>query len=298
MSAAAGYALPKVIRSIRAFTNEDYKWLQDVSPAERALHRRFEELFLNGVGNKVLLYPGKDHVLFPGRFHPDDQVAFESLLRNGKRHAGNTVELAEPDQARSLADGTGSFWCTGSPVSNAVTRGLFQYVPRRVPDGVDFTRRANPTLDLPFEFVLDRGTLTQMGAVQRNEAGKRVYSWSLARKGELAFKPTSVGELKDWLLVSRLPNFYEARPAFGLYSPAIIFSGCHGAATYATRLLLEDIRRMTELYERTRNFEYWQAVFEVSDIALGSHKFSDTPRRIPQYLGEIVALEEVKLNYG
>lgn len=212
--------------------------------------------------------PGQSHPhpRYQGAFHPDDEYVadvFDELVRDvaEDRLTYDTNGIPQSLEGISLI--------SGSPVSNATTRYLFEF------DYVDpndkmagLARVSDPVFETDFEFLLEKDALAKLGISEK--VGKRGISgnWSIAntRSGKLYSSKTKDGRLmSDYLLVTRLPNVFD-KASYERNDALFVFAGTHGIGTKATDILLKDKILLDQLYKRIDGTMYWQALFEIDDV--------------------------------
>jgi hypothetical protein len=143
----------------------------------------------------------------------------------------------------------------GSPTGEGCSRLLFGY--NEPADVVDVLKLADPPVDLPYSWVLDRESI-ETGEVAGRfvEGRKRIVrrpNWKIqsGRRDRRSYVPqvdSREGGLlvDDYLLVTRAPN-YLCAAALGRGHSIINFGGTHGIGTKAIDLLLRDRKVLSEL---------------------------------------------------
>ncbi len=259
------YALFESAVSPDSFTRN----LDDLT-TERA--RLIRDLFSDR-GEKIKIQAGKDHFNYPGQFHPDDQLAMDTLCSYAFALSGShELITGAPD---CLPED--SIVLTGSPVSNYWTRQFLEYVfvdPSNRQLGL--RRVEQPRLSLPFSYALDANTLLAHGVrdVLPVESSRPRPNWAILTPFGL-LEPGGIGHARDFLLVSRLPNLLgrERKKYDDFKNTVTVFAGAHGLGTASVKILLNDLDMLRVLKEKTRELEFWQALIPIEAITMEYHPY-------------------------
>lgn len=212
--------------------------------------------------------PGQSHPhpRYRGDFHPDDEFVadvFDELVRDvvEDRVKYNTDEIPQTLEGISLI--------SGSPVSNATSRYLFEF------DYVDpsdkmagLTRSSSPIFETDFEFLLEKDALSKLGISDRIGTRGITGNWSIVNKktGDIFASTIQNGRLtSDYLLVTRLPNVFD-KQSYEKNEALYVLAGAHGVGTKAVDLLLRDEPLLRKLDQRVGGTMYWQALFQIDGV--------------------------------
>lgn len=282
-------------KEFRTVVDQEYRNLRDLPESEYRKLKLAKSILLQS-DSDVRLAPGSNHFIYGSNFHPDDQLAFIQLNRSIAPMA-QTIQIDHPEGLKSgLVDG--QYVCLGSPMSNSRSRAYMQYLPDNNESATEMKRSENPILELPFQFIFEKKRLEDIKATFVSPKGNLRYNWAIEHKGVAGglFIPRTDGLRVDYLLISKLPNWLESRPKLGgFYNSVCLLSGCHGAATVASSLLFDRLDLLAELERKTKDFSYWQALYEVSDIEMRMHPVLKEDRPMPGSAGRLIAVEPVRL---
>lgn len=209
--------------------------------------------------------PGFAHYLFQSKVPPDDKAAMDTI---GQLCSSVAEKLEKIDGYFQSGDLSGTFVCTGSPVSNLLPRLVMQYDNHRSESDYGLIRARAPVLDLRYEYQLDPEFLSRSPA-ERVGRGQ-VLNWAVRDvvDDEMFWPKVNDNTFlrTDYLLVTVAPNFLN-RDSFERGEKIIIFGGTHGPGTRAVDLLFRDEFILSRLLEQVRGMQYWQALLEVDLIS-------------------------------
>jgi hypothetical protein len=143
-------------------------------------------------------------------------------------------------------------------------------------------RAHNPRIQLPFEFVLDPSEIRR--AAKRNfshspDGQQTSENWLLRKRNGQYLIPDTKNKLRDYLVVTRIPNWRE-RARKTNKNVVTILGGTHGVATNAVRLLLTDHELLQHIQFVASKYQYWQAVLEVDSMEYARHPYSHQRPRL------------------
>jgi hypothetical protein len=209
--------------------------------------------------------PGSSHYLFSGQIPPDDRAAMATIDQIC-RTVTDRVEVV--NGYFPSIDFRGTFVCTGSPVSNMLSRLVMQYQRTQHRSAYGFVREHEPVLDLRYEYILDPRYLQSAAHKERVGRG-RVLNWSILDQTENNVFWPQVDKntflRTDYLLITVIPNIIE-RESFERGDKIIIFGGTHGPGTRAVDTLFRDESVLKHLLQKVGGIKCWQALLEVDQI--------------------------------
>ena len=239
----------------------------DVSEAKRIL----------GIDDRDCYYRSDNtHPLYPwsSSLHPDNFDALTTLTQY-------KVVRAEDQGLLLVADSVhGDCECdlvlVGSPTAEGCSRIVFGYTSPS--DDSDSLILANPPVDLPYYWILDKRSISPNATAARFVEGKgrvRRPNWRIeghVGAGHLYVPTVDVTEenllCDDYLLISRVRN-YLSTEALDSGKTILTFGGAHGVGTKAIDLLLRDRRLLSELGSKLTGATAYQALFRVGNIDHG-----------------------------
>lgn len=209
--------------------------------------------------------PGQSHPRYDG-FHPDDGFIadrFDDLVSDAAEHRVFYDDEKIPKNLQGVTV------ASGSPVSNALSRLLFEYEyidPQKPLNGM--LRAQNPVFELEYEFLLARSALDQLGINEPVGNTGQVGNWSIVsrRTGDILSAGNKDGRItSDYLLITRFPNIFH-KESYDRGDGIFVLGGGHGAGTRGVDLLLRDSSILADLSRKIGKSIFWQALFEVSSI--------------------------------
>jgi hypothetical protein len=281
-------AVERALRSIRSFYEPDHDLLQSMQQPDPQNVELIKRIIGVRSNRTVKLAGGRDHYLHPGQMHHDCNWASHSFIK--------VLQTLGQDFERDPAGDfnlSGSFVCCGSPTANLRTAAFMEYEwvdPRNAELG--FRRKHKSLLKLPIQYELNTKLLAERGLLGKTTVDRKATpEWAITLNGTL--KKTIAGE-KDFLLISRLPNLFEAQmsPTSETENIVTIFGGCHGSGTGALRLLLNNRDLLRKLDALTDQHPYWQALIEISEIESRIHPVKKDMRYQATSLGSRLAATE------
>lgn len=155
----------------------------------------------------------------------------------------------------------------GSPVSDTFSKLILEYEG----EGYQLTRKKNPTIQIPFEYVMHKDLVDfSLAPARRFVAGeeKTMPNWRIRENGKF-FPPPKLDERgwisTDYLLITRLPNFLT-RKAFLSGSQVLVIGGTHGVGTYAIKNLISQSKMLKEIRRRIHGKPYYQILLPIESI--------------------------------
>jgi len=297
---AAFAAVDSILRG--AAKSETWSTLTQFIPIETSLSERFPSERLKAAktlfgdrGEMLKIVGGRAHYQYPKAMHPDDKWACEVI----GQYAEQLAEQHEVDPEAAKLSSSGSFVCTGSPVSNAWTRAFLEYtyIDQSKP-AHGLNRLPHPVLNLPFEFELRPEVIRHSAKSKLHgpEVGRQEWNWSIRDRSGHLFVPNTSDRVSDLLLISRIPNWIESRSPHKEFRNSItIFGGTHGVGTSSLRLLLHDHDLLRNLLLKTSPYEYWQALFTIDGMEFGVHPHSKAKRLIATSISPYFQCEPVSV---
>lgn len=277
----------------------DESWMPNEVPT---FQERFSPNALKAVktlfgdrGDIVKLVGGRAHYQYPNEMHPDDKWACDTI---GK-YAEQLAEKYQYDPNYGDIASSGSFVCTGSPVSNAWSRLFleYNYINRGNP-AQGLTRIEKPRIDLPFAFELSQETIRHVAKQARHqtEIGRSVSNWSIRTRSGHVLSPDTKNRTSDFLLVTRIPNWREERSPHSDFKNTItIFGGTHGVGTAAVRLLLQDSKLLTKVIMKTSETEFWQLLLTIDSMDSDAHPHSKGKRLVGKTINPNFEFEPINI---
>lgn len=276
--AVAEYALLRNRgEEVRANIREDWtpkplEPFDDISAGNRSRVERLLGINYQSIP-RFIVAGGREHYLYEGWHHDNEWAATELI------HALPSVRQTWELDSLERFEANGSYALCGSPTSNLRAAAAMQYLPidPTIPK-LGFRRTAKPVLNLPIEYELDAEFLIDAGYVfdkASSKEGDATPLWGLRYRGTLI--PTIPGQ-SDFLLISRLPNWFVEDFDEEESGVVTIFGGCTGAGTSAVWRLIRDDSLLHKLDVLTSRYKYWQAVVQVSDIRSLHHPIKGDTR--------------------
>jgi hypothetical protein len=206
-----------------------------------------------------------------GSIHPDNADALVTLSAPSILKAGSTGTLEIAEEVRGRIDS--DLVLVGSPSSEGCGRLVLGYSEQH--GDTDSLSFENPVLDLPYFWMLDKGSIDPKSQAGRFVPGKglvRRDNWRIERRvgDKRLFVPGTDRDdydllLNDFLLVTRIRN-YLSPGALDSGKMITIIGGAHGVGTKSISLLLNDREALAELANKVSEHQPYQAIFSVYDI--------------------------------
>ena len=223
-----------------------------------------------GIGDQDCFYRSDNtHPLYPKStaLHPDNFDALTTLTQYKITRASYQNKLLVTDSVEGNFER--DLVLVGSPVAEGCSRIVFGYEPQ--PNDTDSLLLADPPVDLPYYWVLDRGRVEATAA--RVVAGKGVRTrpnWriqSTLGAGRLYIPRVDSGGLleDDYLLITRVRNYLSAN-ALQTDKTIVTIGGTHGTGTKAIEVLLREQTVLSELSNKLKGATAYQALFRVGKI--------------------------------
>ncbi|HZQ14424.1 MAG TPA: hypothetical protein VFB31_16595 [Pseudolabrys sp.] len=264
---------------------------RQVGPTDRS---KLLKILFGGDRKFTKFRGGYAHPQYPGRCHPDDRLAIESVVDCARglcsEESDDLAALGFPDE--------GSFVCTGSPVSNDIIRHFLQYQYKDdAKPALGLTRVQNPIVKLPFEFVFDPVEIKRVakGHAHHSPDGKMITTNWTIKASDGYHVPNTENGSRDYLLITRIPNWQETSRYGTTENVLTMIGGTHGVGTNSVRILLQDELLLTQINVINEKYQYWQALMEVNSMERARHPFSDTPRLMALSLSKKIQFDEVKI---